>query len=135
MEHFAYNIVDQFAQPDKRVPLNDTLRETMWRTCLGQLIDGKYCYNANKSSSDSSLSAKIATMSSLLTTEHFEQICTSKTSYYTIVYPVKIGIILGGAKLKEEVEKLVEEICILIGIIFQAKVYFIYYLFIIYYLY
>ena len=124
VEHLSYQLVEKYATAEQRTPALELLRRTMWLTCLGQHIDGKYCYNARNFISETTQPSEetlIKEMQSRLTTEHFMEICKMKTSYYTIVNPTKLGLILAGVTLTDEQMKLLEDICISIGVLFQAK--------------
>ena len=127
VEHVAYLVAERFSPSEHREAIIDLLRNTMWLTSVGQYLDGKYCYNASKivpstlPDGESKEEALLKKLDATLTTEHFLEICKMKTSYYTIVNPTKLGLLIAGINCTPEVLQLVEDICIKIGILFQAK--------------
>lgn len=51
----------------------------------------------------------------------YNNICKNKTSYYTFILPIKIGLLLCSSELYDEVYERVEEIGELLGHLFQAQ--------------
>eukprot|EP00770_Monocercomonoides_exilis_P013377 MONOS_13324.1-p1 / transcript=MONOS_13324.1 / gene=MONOS_13324 / organism=Monocercomonoides_exilis_PA203 / gene_product=Farnesyl pyrophosphate synthase 2 / transcript_product=Farnesyl pyrophosphate synthase 2 / location=Mono_scaffold00809:499-1759(-) / protein_length=328 / sequence_SO=supercontig / SO=protein_coding / is_pseudo=false len=103
-------------------------QNTIWRTTIGEYIDTKLCYHPNHPSITALPSEdnkrevqQIDLLTKCLTSENYRNTCSLKTGVYTFFHPFILGCIYGGINLSEEALKSVEDVCLHIGILFQAK--------------
>lgn len=59
---------------------------------------------------------------SLFTTERHHTIIQYKTAYYTYDLPITLGLLLVDYKVDGETKKLMQEVALMIGLLFQTQV-------------
>lgn len=128
-----YLILEHFCSKNKNLfNAQNLLRDTTWKTCLGQHMDNHFSYTPQLSMNSVALSdnttnevkERITEMKKLLNEENFMNISMYKTGFYTFVCPILLGIYCAEVEsiLKEEVKELIIKISLNIGVLFQAKV-------------